>query len=411
MVQSKNTEPLKVLASKDGDVMAIAGSAYSEQEISEDREEIIQVLHAAYLQLLDDMEEFQQQWDADHLNAVANALGKGAVDGSGDWGKSIGDLFDKETWVQVGEKVKHFGGKVVDTMVVYSAEEWSTLVDTFHEAEDLVDHSEETLGNWAWWEALGEKKFDQAVGYGKRRLDEASKAVVEAVDSAMESADRAAKLYKYRNEILDLPNLVSESDVKGIQHFVDTVLMDIDPQLARSMNGSEGFQLALELIADHDTALNYVVYLSLMIEAVPPNFYLYTSSKFGIQVLLEVLLTIVCAFLTAGTGVAVRVSTLSARLLAASARATSVARRIKKAQLAVEAYVRMIEDFFDVSKRMEQLARKLRGVRTRGTVVKGQTKQTLSAKRELVKRDSRCRLCGSTEHTTPRGRLGMVVYD
>lgn len=59
-----------------------------------------------------------------------------------------------------------------------------------------------------------------------------------------------------------------------MQAFVDTVLMDIDPELAKAIKESGKFHIVLELIADHDSILNYVSYLGLMIEAVHRTFML-----------------------------------------------------------------------------------------------------------------------------------------
>jgi hypothetical protein len=132
--------------------------------------------------------------------------------------------------------------------------------------------------------------------------------------------------------------------------------------------------------------------------------------KYGVQLLLEVVLTLVLALLSAGVGVAARVAALGARLLAGSARVAGAMRRVKKAQQAIEAFVRVFEDFADAGKQLRALGDKLSRSH-RGYVARGNTRETLTLKKQLIKRDKKCRLCGSTEHTTPRWKLGKVTYD
>lgn len=405
------SKPLRTLTSQDGNVLAIAGSAYTEKEIADDREQVVQRLHGAYLNLLDHMQEFQQQWDTDPKTAFLDAAYEGAKAGGADWGDSIAELFDKETWSQVGSKIQRFAGKAYDALGTYAAEQYDELRDSFDREAELVDPADDTIKNWAWWQTVIERQVQQARDYGRKHVDSTAQAVTDGMVTVIDSADKANKVYRHRDAILNLPDLISEGDAKGVQHFVDTVLMDIDPQLARDIKESGRFHIALELIADHDSALNYISYVGLMIEAVPPNFYAYMSAKFGVQLLLEAILLVVCAFFTAGTAVAARLGALAARLVAAGAKASGTARRIQKAQEAIRAYARMLEDFMDAAGELHRLGEKLVSARARGLVIRGRTRQTLSAKKQTIKRDTRCRLCGSTEHSTPRARLGKVVYD
>lgn len=59
---------------------------------------------------------------------------------------------------------------------------------------------------------------------------------------------------------------------------------------------------------------------------------------------------------------------------------------IQKAQAAIHAYVRMLEDFIDAAAQLQRLSEKLVGNRARGTVLRGKTRQTLTAKKQLIKR-------------------------
>jgi hypothetical protein len=299
-------------------------------------------------------------------------------------------------------------------MGAYAGQQYNELRTAFDEGAGLVDHADDTIKNWAWWQSAIDHRVEQVRHYANQQVDAVSKTVADAKATVIDSADKAGKVYKHREAILGLPTLIASSNVDGIQKFVDTVLKDIDPELYKVVRESGNFHIALELIADHESALNYVSYMSLMVEAVPPNFYAYASAKYGVQLLLEVILTIGCAFFTAGAGIAVRVSTLAARLISASAKVSGVARRIQKAQaaiMAIMAFMRVLEDFLQAARDLHRLGEKLLGARVRGVVFRGKTRETLTAKKKIIKRDLRCRLCGSTEHSTPRGRLGNVVYD
>lgn len=410
MASPEPAPPLKVMTSNDGDVLVVAGSAYTEKEIVDDREQIVQRLHGAYLNLLDDMQEFQQQWDADPATAFADAAYEGVKAGGGDWGESIGDLFDKQAWSDLGGKIEKFAGQALDRLAIYSAQQYEDLRQSFEEGMAVVENADKTIQNWAWWQTVIDRQAHAARNYAQDKVDAAIKTIDDAKATVIDSATKAQKIYQHRDAILNLPNLLSEGDAKGVQQFIDTVLMDIDPQLAKAIKESGQFHIALELIADHDSVLNYLSYVSLMIEAVPPNFYAYMSAKFGIQLLLEVVLMVVTAIFTAGVGVAVRVSTLVARLVMASTKVAGVARRIQKAQAAIRAFARMIEDFMEAATDLHALGRKLVSARARGVTVKGKTKQTLVARKAAVKRDATCRLCGSSAHSTPRGRIGRVTY-
>ena len=116
------------------------------------------------------------------------------------------------------------------------------------------------------------------------------------------------------------------------------------------------------------------------------------------------------ALLSAGTAAAARITMLVARIAASSAKIATAGKKIKRAKAAVNAFIRMLEDLSNAVDDLHQLGAKLVKARAKGLRVKGQSKMTLKAKKESIKRDKKCRLCGSTEHSTPRGRQGTVVY-
>lgn len=186
--------------------------------------------------------------------------------------------------------------------------------------------------------------------------------------------------------------------------------MDIDPELANEIKNDPNFAVVLELIADHDSALTYLSYASLMLEAIPPNFYAYAAGKGGAYLMVEVVMLTVTALLSAGGAAAARITMLVARFASTSVKAVTAGSRIEKAKAAISAFIRVLEDLSDAANRLHDLGAKLLNARSRGLSITGGTKATLVAKKEGIKRDSKCRLCGSTAHTTPRSRQGTVQY-
>ncbi|OXE04737.1 hypothetical protein CA163_39405, partial [Vibrio parahaemolyticus] len=71
----------------------------------------------------------------------------------------------------------------------------------------------------------------------------------------------------------------TNNDVKGVEQFVDTVVMEFDPEWAMEIKESEFFPKALALINDDNSILPFFTYLNLIIEAIPPNFYFYYVGK------------------------------------------------------------------------------------------------------------------------------------
>ncbi len=187
--------------------------------------------------------------------------------------------------------------------------------------------------------------------------------------------------------------------------------MDIDPALAKAIRHDPNFAVVLEIIADHDSALSYLAYVGLMLEAIPPNFYAYVAGKGGAYIMIEIVMLIVTALLSAGSAVAVRIGALVARFASASAKVGTIQRKFKRAKAAVDAFIRVLEDLSRAADDLHTLGVKLIHARSKKLIVRGNTKTTLQAKRTMVKRDKRCRLCGSTSHTTPRTRRGTVEYE
>jgi hypothetical protein len=395
-----------VLAPNDGSVTISAQPDVTEKEIKDDREIIIQRLDAAYLNLTEAMAPFQEKWDAGWKSALAEATWDGVSAGISDWGDDFADYFKKETWTELGDKIEKAAGTAYDTAAQYAAGFYDGLVDRVNKAAKEIEVAPENAGNllrnWAW------QVVDDAVVEPAKNM---AQTVTSAANSVSETAATAQKIYSHRDAILDLPNLIAAGEPKPIQNFIDTVLMDIDPELAKSIKNDPNFPVVLEIIADHESALSYLAYAGLVFEAVPPNFYAYVAAKGGAYLLVEVVLLIVTALLSAGTAAAARIATLAARIAMSSSKVAKLAKKVERIQEAFNAFMRILEDFSRAADDLHSLGAKLLRTRTRGLQVKGSTKTTVAARRESIKRDKKCRICGSTKHPTPHGRLGTVKYE
>lgn len=394
-------------APKDGAVIVTTETKVTEKEISEERESIVLRLHAAYLNLTDQMAEFQSQWDENPTLAFLTSAREGWNAGGADWLNDQAELFKAELWTDLGGKIRDAAGTAYDRLAGYSKQRYDEL---HKQLSKHIENPEDTLYNWAWWQKA---ITDEATELGRQqlqKLEDARHAVQDAANTVIESANKARKIYQHRDAILNLPTLIANGQPKPVQNFVDTVLMDIDPVLAKAIRNDPNFAVVLEIIADHDSALSYLAYVGLMIEAIPPNFYAYVAGKGSAYLMIEVVMLVVSALLSAGAAVAARITMLIGRFAAASVKVVTANRRIKRAKAAIDAFLRILRDLSDAVDDLHNLGAKLLQARSKGLVVRGNTKTTLAAKRTSIKRDKKCRICGSTTHTTPRRRPGNVEY-
>lgn len=400
----------QILVPKSGGVSVAAYPTITEKEIEDDRSLLVVQLHGAYEGLVEYMLPFQKEWDSGPLLSIARSVRQGAGDGASAWSDDFQDMFKKETWVELGGKVKSMAGSAIDAGFDYASKTTQDIVakanETYSKVQRIADSQDKTLRSWGWWAA----QIEHVEKTYEAELQLYAKTVNEAVETTKEMVEKAKKFYAHRQAILGAPELIASGDIKGVQSFVDTVVKDIDPALAKEIKNNPNFYAVLEVISDHDSAVTFMAYVGLMMEAVPPNFLAYVAGKGTMYVLIEVVMMIISALLTAGAAVAARVAALVARLAMSSVKVAQAARKIENAQLALDAFIRMIETLCDAANRLQDLGEKLVVARLKGLRLQGKTQQKLEAKRSLIKRDIRCRRCGSSAHRTPRGPRGIVVY-
>lgn len=395
-----------------GDVeLTIETVPVTEKEIISDRDMIIARLDGCYNNVIDSMSEFQAEWDANPVQAVATAAYEGQRNGASAWAEDMVDLFDGETWDELSTAIGDFATSTYDMAADYAANVYQGVSESVEKAigdvHALTENPDDTLLNWKWWVEQTEELSQELVDIVNEQVDNAKQSIQEMATASQEAVSDAAKLYQHRKEILDLPQHMIDGNVNALEHFVDTVLIDIDPQLAKDVKENPNYAYVLQLVEDSDTLLSYMAYFALVMEAIPPNFYVYAGAKGAAYLALEIILTIIVGFLSAGTGAAARIGMIAARFATASAKTSKA---LKKAQQAVEAFLRIFEDFISKgAKEMQQLGRKLLILRSKGYRITGQTGGKLTMRKKQIRRErGKCRICKKKTHKTPSRRFGEV---
>jgi hypothetical protein len=395
-----------VLVPHDGKVLITEKPPYTEQEIFEDREVIVRRLDAAYLNLLDDMEEFQHSWNQNWKLAIATAWEEGRYAGLKEWASDQGDLFKAETWTNLGDKAKEWAGSICDRMAHDTVDRYRDFVANY---TVIADNPDGTILNWAWYKTHIAEAAEGFVEDKVREVKASMRRIEQLVADTTDAAKKVEMIIRYRQQIYAVPELIAKGDGEAVMAFLRGPLKDIDPELAENILNNPELPAAVAVIQDHDSVLTYLAYVSLMIDAVPPNFYVYAAGKGATYVVLELMLNIVLGLLTEGAFVAARVATLLARFAATSARVAGVARKIQKAEAAFAAYRRFLNDSVEACRDIRALGHKLLPTRGKGTVVRAQTKETVTLRKENMRRDLRCKCCGSPNHRSPRNAGNSVL--
>lgn len=369
------------------------GEAGIEKEIENSRKNIEAYLDGIYNSLVQDMSGFQQQWEEEGLFS----LDDGVISGAKGWGSDLVELFSPRIWQDIGDTLSSSGSDAYDYLYNYAN-------DTYDSVTRSITDEEGNLRNVTWF-----------IAQLQEDLSDIQQTTFETIDDAIDSAqslyanseDFLRKLEcvaKNRQAILDLPKNLADGDIDAIEIFVDTILMELDPEWAKEIKESENFSKALAVIQDHSSAMLYNAYLSLIIEAIPPNFYAYHAGKAGAYIALEVLLTIALSILTLGVGAAARITAVTAKLALGTKRVST----LNHASKALNTFVDTTKGMIDVLQDYNKLASKL--INRPLGLVKGKGRETLTMTKTNVKRSGKCRLCQSDKHKTPRYKRGELNY-
>ncbi len=391
--------------------LAFVSEPGMEQQIDSLRNAIGARLNGAYLDLLEKMSEFQAQWDNYGPASIPMSGAEGLMSGATDWVKDQGDLLEARTWKELGNTIADTANNVWDYTATYARDKFNDIKESVGEANEFIDEATDNFFNWNWWSQQAEEAGDSLEETAVRFIDDVKSDLEQAAETLESSTEKAQKIYHHRHAIMELPQLLAEGNASRVEQFIDNVLMDIEPEIANEIKNNPDWSAVLELIADHDTILTYLAYISLFMEAIPPNFYAYLSGKGGAYVLMEVLLLILCSLLSVGTATAGRIAMLSARLTSLAAKAGQTGRKTQKGAAAIRSLAKSIEDFAAAAQDMHSLGKKLRKARNSNIKVKGSSGTTLEAKKRQEKRNKKCRVCGKENRKTPRHMRGSVEYD
>lgn len=382
-----------------------------ESDIAATRKSMEARLNGAYLDLLSQMSEFQQQWDRYGVAAIYMSAAEGAYAGAAGWLEDQGELFEAKTWTDLGNTVANAAEEAWDYTATYARETFDGIKKQVGEANLLLEDVSDNAFNWNWWRQQINQTVADTHTQAVKLADQTRKDIEQAQELLKSSVAKTEKIYKHRAAIFNLHKDLASGDIKQIERFVDTVLMDIDPALAKEIKDNPDWAAVLEVIADHDSILTYLAYISLFLEAVPPNFYAYLAGKGNAYLLMELLLLLICSVLSAGTATVGRLTMLAARITATSSRVGRAGARIRQGVAAIKAFARTIEDFAAAAEDLHGLGNKLKRARASGIKVQGKTGGTLEARKNQEKRNRKCRVCGKEDRKTPRNMRGTVEYD
>jgi hypothetical protein len=398
----------RVLLPKPGSVQVTVEPSVTEREIVEERENIVLGLHSAYLTLVDDMAEFQEEWDKNPALAFIISAQEGFNHGSAAWLSDQAELFEKETWVNLGEKVMEMAGSARDTMEGHAVKQFNALEAKL---EKSAKDSGSTVTTWAWWQTAIKGEANEFVRDETAKFNAIKAQAEDLAHTVLNTAETARKIYKHREAILNLPALIAKGEPKPIQSFVEIELMDIDKELATWIRYHPNFALVLEIIHDNDSVLTYLAYVGLMFEAVPPNFYAYVAGKGGAYLMIEIILLVVSALLSAGTAAAGRIAMLVARFAVTGAKVAIGSARVQRARVATATFLRTLEALSRATDDLHTFGAKLVKARAKPLAITGKSETKIVARKESIKRDKKCRVCGATDHVTPKNyTLGTVEY-
>lgn len=404
------SETKKVLSSQDGSVTATVQPSVSEKEIFEARKAIESRLQHCYDNVVEHMKEFREHWVNDKEKSLVWAAYEGASAGGSEWWEDSKQIFDKETWVSFGKKVEDFAGSAYDRTAQYSASVYESVKTTVNKNINNIDN---TLANWSWWSTLAddiEQAGKNTAAAMEQKADAMTQSALQTIHAAQSALEMSKRIYQHRNEIAKVPTLIADGDVVGVQNFVDGPLMQIDPELAKAIKSDPEFYTVLAIIEDHDAALTYLSYFSLVVEAIPPTFYAYMAAKGAATLMIELITLLIAMLLTAGAALVARVTAFVARLAATSSRLARVTGRVKNAKKALDAFIRVVDDFMNAAQDLRGLGKKLHSARNKDKVLKGSTKAKIKHTRDPIRREHHCAFCGSGAHHTPHGRLGHLTY-
>jgi len=297
-----------------------------EKQIKDDIEDLTRTLDGAYYAVVDKMSGFREEWEEDGYFSLVKANLKGGSEGMSNWVEGQSDLLELDTWKSIAGTLGDVTTKAWDVTASYSREKYDAAKTSFYDASKFLESDEATTP--AFWMGKADDAIDEVKGYVRSADD--------FIDGGIQDAKQVLRyvdaISEHMDEIMKLPDYIARNDVNAIENFLDTVVMEIDPELANGIKNDPDFHMSLALLDDSDASLTYLAYVSLFFEAIPPNFYAYSIAKVGGYLLLEAMLMLLLALVSGPAGTGARITMLTAKLAAQSATIAKTANKIKHAE-------------------------------------------------------------------------------
>ena len=374
-----------------------------EKQIKDEVEDLTRTLDGAYYDVVDKMSGFREDWEENGYFSLIKANAKGGSDGMSSWVEGQGELLELDTWKNLADKFGNATSKAWDVTADYASERYDALETSYNNVATHITNGD--VIKPTFWMGQADQAIDEVKGY----ISDAEQLVDGAIQNAEEVMRYASVISEHIDEIMKLPDFIAHNDVNAIENFIDTVVMELDPELANEIKNDPDFHISLALLDDSDASLTYLAYVSLFFEAIPPNFYAYSIAKVGGYLLLEAMLMLLLALVSGPAGTGARITMLTAKLAAESATIAKTANKIKHAETAVKAFADTINVFGECAGKLKSIGLKLSKTRHAHNG-HGNTNGTVDDKKESTKREGRCRICHSTKHHTPasKAKIGEV---
>ncbi len=432
VIENIPTEQTKVVV----DVFGKSGGA---GEIKQLTDELNHELESIFTSVYESMKPFNKAWAERGWLSLAD----GVYDGAVLWGSDQLDLFTPELWGELGDALSEGLSRCWDSLGDYAASVKHKIEHRFIEANTAIINGIRTINydengkaiesNWlgtlqgaSHVFAIGVtevSKLDNDLAY-EVLVDPLVPDTIEAFftenspldiyNQAVESAEELAVYVKYRKEIFALVGHIRQRKVKEIQRFIESTLVEIDPDFAKQLRNSPDFHLFIALLEEDESVLLYLDYILRIFEEIPPNFYTYSLGKAGIYIILEVLLTLLLSLLSVGAGAAVKVAATSQKVVKYSnmfAKAVSTNKTVQNIQHGLNTVLNAFEQLFALFEKLKKIA--IARSNALSTTFTGWTNRTVKKNVLTPKRDDkppRCRVCGKTGHDTKPVRAGRLTY-
>ncbi len=257
------------------------------------------ILHAAYLNLQEEMAHFQQTWENDPAAAFTHQAQTGWNVHGAEWLQTQTVIFDAKEWISLAKEIVLTQG----------------------------NHDE-----WSWQKAL----LDQ-----KARVNSTSPGTSAYGNSPemIATASYAQTLHQQRELLCELPELLAEAKPRRIKSLLAEELRSIDPALADDIRQDPHFPEILRLLQE-EKITDYLSYTFLAMDNLPPNFFAFMAGKGAIYLLLETQFLLIMVAICPGPAADTRMQQLIDRIEAMQAKIVTDV----KITCAIEAYIRLLED-------------------------------------------------------------------